>query len=237
MLLRFLLSTQFLIPFGFQGICDEAIVRVDLYETASGEFGFVASSFDVLPMHRFDFLDATLDFMLDRECDFDRCGCESFEEQHANRIVDGLSRDGLTDSTMSLDPIALAYVSGKGLPTALLIADGHSIPAYSAHHHALKERRPFSDRALATVFAIPLCILSQALLVAFETLPRKVARVRVYEHGVPLVARQLVVGDTSVGAATLPMPPVDEGASVPWIVEHLKHSVVTKCAPDELALL
>lgn len=71
---------------------------------------------------------------------------EGGDEQLSDPLVQADAGDGLADPADVLDAVTLASVGGDLLVAALVVADGHALPAGSADDAALQQRGSFAGR-------------------------------------------------------------------------------------------
>jgi hypothetical protein len=62
-------GTELVIPFRFQTIGDETIIRIDHHVATASEFSFVLCPLNVLPAQRVGLGDSRLNFLLNCDCD------------------------------------------------------------------------------------------------------------------------------------------------------------------------
>ena len=80
---------------------------------------------------------------------------------------------------------------GGGAGSADVVADRHASPTPTAHRQTLEERRPFSRWTMPPIGAAGLRIVVQTTEVLLVLGPGDVARVRVADQRMPLLAREL----------------------------------------------
>jgi hypothetical protein len=79
--------TQFLVPIRFQGICYQAILRVNLEKALPSQVGLVAGALDVLPPQAIRVIPPLLQLVLNRQGDLQGHGREHLQEQDADRCI------------------------------------------------------------------------------------------------------------------------------------------------------
>ena len=134
------------VPVGFEGVGDEPVGGVDGEVAAAGQVGVVAGALDVRGAQGTGLVGAVLEFGLDGEGGFDGERGEGVEEQLPDLLVQSGAGDGLADPAGVLDAVALAHVGGNLLVAALVVADGHALPAGPADDDALQERGSLAGR-------------------------------------------------------------------------------------------
>jgi hypothetical protein len=97
---------------------------------------------------------AVLEFGLDGAGGFGGQRGEGAGEQLPDPLVQAGAGDGLADPAAVGDAVALAYVGGKFLAAALVVADGHAQPAGPADDDALQQRGSFAVRPGGPVPAV-----------------------------------------------------------------------------------
>ena len=122
-------GAQRLVPFGFQRVGDQAVVGVDLHIPSARQIALVARLLDLLAAQPLPFLGATLQLLLDRQCDLQRQRRDRFDQQLANGLVQCLPVDLLADRLCPLDAPALAHVIGHPALALHVIAYGHAFAA------------------------------------------------------------------------------------------------------------
>src|ERR1700757_5134349 len=75
-------------------------------------------------------------------------------EQLPDLLVESGAGDGLADPVGMFDAVALAHVGGDLLVAALVVADGHALPAGPADDDALQQRGAFAGRPGGPVPAV-----------------------------------------------------------------------------------
>ncbi len=139
---------------------------------ARARLGFVAGAFDLLLSQGVGFFTTCLQFLLDRQRDFQRQGSHLFQQQPANRCVDALPGILWQIALALFDAIALTHVTRHGNCLAAIVANRHPFAAETAHSQTLQQGRPFARRTLAAVAAERLSILRQLPNVALDTDPK-----------------------------------------------------------------
>ena len=134
------------VPVGFEGAGDEPVGGVDGEVAAAGQVGVVAGALDVGGAQGVGLSGAVLQLGSDGEGGFDGERGEGADEQPPDLLVQSGAGDGLADPAGVLDAVALAHVGGDLLVAALVVADGHALPAASADDDALQERGAFAGR-------------------------------------------------------------------------------------------
>ena len=134
--------------------------------------------------------------------------------------------DRLTLCGGGIDRLALAYVIGPGPVAAGVVAHRHSLPAHPADGQPLQQRRPLPGRTAAPVRAVRLGVGPQLPPIGFKALPGDVPRVAVGQQNGPVGLRQPSELNPTVGAPALSAAPVDEGAGVSRVVQHLQRARV-----------
>ncbi len=79
---------QLLVPFGFERIRDQPIIRVDLHVTTTGQVRLVVCAVDLLPAQAITLVDAALELLLHRQRDLERHRGNHLHEQLANGFVE-----------------------------------------------------------------------------------------------------------------------------------------------------
>jgi len=97
---------QLLVPIGFEGLRDKAVIWIDLHVPPPGEFRLVARSLDVLAAHGVCFRGSGFDLALDRKANLQRHRRHEFDQQRADCRIDDLAGNGLAD---------LSALAGHGL--------------------------------------------------------------------------------------------------------------------------
>src|SRR5262249_38278632 len=106
-----------------------------------------------------DLLSPSLQFILNRQGHFQCERAHSLDEQIADRAVECAAHDALADRLRMLDALTLAGVLRQDLVMADVVADGHASAAPAAHRQTLKQRWPFSWRAMPSISAIRLRVI------------------------------------------------------------------------------
>ena len=119
------------VPVGFEGVGDEPVGGVDGEVAAAGQVGVVAGALDVGGAQGVGLGGAVLEFGGDGEGGFDGQRGEGVDEQLPDLLVESGAGDGLADPAGVFDAVALAHVGGDLLVAALVVADGHALPAAS----------------------------------------------------------------------------------------------------------
>src|ERR1019366_3263851 len=149
------------VPVGFEGVGDEAAGGAGGEVAAAGEVGVVAGALDVGGAQGVGLGGAVLQLGGDGECGFDGQRGEGVDEQLPDLLVQAGAGDGLADPAGVLDAVALAHVGGQVTAAALVVADGHALPAGPADDDALQQRGSFAGRPGGPVPAVRGCVGGQ----------------------------------------------------------------------------
>jgi hypothetical protein len=136
-----------------------------------------------------------------------------------------------------LDALPLADVLGHELSVTGVVTHAHALAAAPADGQTLQQGGALTRRALASLGAVRLRVLVQALKVCFVLLPGEVAGVGSEDQRVPFLARQLTTAFLAAGQPASPAAPVGEGARVTRVLEHPQGATVQKQSPGKLALV
>src|SRR6266702_6500287 len=116
--------------------------------------GVVAGALDVGGAQRVGLVGVVLEFGLDGEGGFGGERGEGAEEQLPDPLVESGAGDGLADPAGVGDAVTLAHIGGDLLVAALVVADGHALPAGPADDDALQQRGAFAGRPGGPVPAV-----------------------------------------------------------------------------------
>ena len=143
------------------------------------------------------------------------------QHQHADGRIQTASLDALTDLAAAAHGGLHALVVGYRTAGDLFVARAHACTAAPAQHATLEQSGPFSGLAATSGDAERETVLPQSVLIALELIPGDVARVRVADQRVPLRARNLQQMRAKLGVVRRSVAPVDEGAGIARVVQHL----------------
>src|SRR5262249_25636113 len=136
--------TQPCIPIGFQGIGDQAIVRIDLEVAPPRQLGLVASALQLHAPHAARFLDPTGDLVLYRERHLDRGRYHGSQQYFADRLVYGSTAHRLTQLASATYHSLGALIVGFETVLDVLVAHAHARTAQAAEHAALQQADTFA---------------------------------------------------------------------------------------------
>src|SRR5208337_4212146 len=189
---------QLLVPLGFKGASDEAIIGIDLHVAPPRELSLVTRSLDMLTAQSVSLRGSGFDLVLDRKADLQRHRRHQFNQQRTDRRVDDLAGNRLADLSALAGRCLLANISWNGLTTLLAVVDTHTFAAEAAKHAALEQGGPFANRSRPALHAVGLGIAGETGLVRLETLPVNVSTMVVREDELPVIHLHLDLGHTSV---------------------------------------
>jgi hypothetical protein len=224
------------VPLGFQHVGDQTVIRMHLPEPMLRELTFVACTLHVLLTQAIGLLHACLDLGLNSQRHFQVQGCDRVHQQFTDGGIECFAVDALADGLRVVNSCAHADVR-RDLPLLVqVIAHGHPVAASAADHQALQESWSFSGWAGAPFGSVTLGRLVQLDQVSLVLSPGDVARMRVADQDLPLIARQPLDVHVPVAVVMDRRPTIAEGTRVAWIVEHPSDVIVCEGCPAELAL-
>ena len=135
-----------------------------------------------------------------------------------------------------VDAVALADVGGDLPVAALVVADGHALPAGPADDDALQQRGSFAGRACGPVPAVRGGVGGQPGAVGVVLVQGDVSGVGAGDEGDPFLAGQRGAGQFPAGKPDVAVPPEGERAGVAGVVQDPQHDVMGQRLPVELAL-
>ena len=219
------------VPVGFEGAGDEPVGGVDGEVAAAGQVGVVAGALDVGGAQGAGLGGAVLELGGDGESGFDGERGEGVDEQLPDLLVESGAGDGLADPVGMFDAVALAYVGGDLLVAALVVADGHALPAGPADDDALEQRGAFAGRSGGPVPAVRGGVGGQLRAVGVVLVQGDVSGMSGGNEGDPFLPRQQGAGQLPAGKGDVAMPPEGERARVPGVVQDTQHDVVGQRLP------
>ena len=224
------------VPVGFEGVGDEPVGGVDGEVAAAGQVGVVAGALDVRGAQRVGLVGAVLELGGDGEGGFDGQRGEGVDEQLPDPLVEAGAGDGLADPAAVRDAVALADVGGDLLVAALVVADGHALPAGPADDDALQQRGAFAGRPGGPVPAVRGGVGGQAGAVGVVLVQGDVSGVGAGDEGDPFLAGQRGAGQFPAGQLDVAVPAEGERAGIAGVVQDPQHDVVGQRLPVDLAL-
>ena len=172
----------------------------------------------------------------DGEGGFDGERGEGVDEQLPDLLVESGAGDGLADPAGVFDAVALAHVGGDLLVAALVVADGHALPAGPADDDALQQRGAFAGRPGGAVPAVRGGVGGQPGAVGVVLVQGDVSGVGAGDEGDPFLPRQDGAGQLPAGKRDVAVPAEGERAGVAGVVQDPQHDVVGQRLPVDLAL-
>ena len=148
---------------------------------ALGQIGFITRSLHLFLAKLIHFLDSCLEFLLDRQSDFERERSHALHQKLAHGMIDLISDHSLADRYGVLDAITLADVLRHEAVLARVVSDRHSAPADATDYQTLQQSRPLAWRTLATIRSNGLRVFAKAQKVLFILLPGDVAGVSILD--------------------------------------------------------
>ena len=185
------------VPVGFEGVGDEPVGGIDGEVAAAGQVGVVAGALDVRGAQGVGLVGAVLQLGADGEGGLDGQRGEGVDEQLPDPLVQSGAGDGLADPAGVGDAVALADVGGQQAAAALVVADGHALPAGPADDDALQQRGAFAGRPGGPVPAVRGGVGGQPGAVGVVLLQGEVSGVRAGDEGDPFLPRQRRCGTVS----------------------------------------
>ena len=225
------------VPVGFEGVGDEPVGGVDGEVAAAGQVGVVAGALDVGGAQGVGLVGAVLQLGGDGEGGLDGERGEGVDEQLPDPLVQAGAGDGLADPAGVLDAVALADVGGEFAAAALVVADGHPLPAAPADDDALQQRGAFAGRPGGAVPAVRggVGCARRARLASYWSrvmYPGWAPGMKeIHSSRGSAVRDQLPAGQLEVA-----VPAEGERAGVAGIVQDPQHDVVGQRLPVDLAL-
>src|SRR6266702_1681316 len=224
------------VPAGFEGVGDEPAGGADGQVAAAGQVGVVAGALDVRGAQGAGLGGAVFQLGGDGEGGFDGERGEGAGEQLPDLLVESGAGDGLADPVGMFDAVALAYVGGDLLVAALVVADGHALPAGPADDDALQQRGAFAGRPGGPVPAVRGGVGGQPGAVGVVLVQGEVSGMSGGDEGDPFPAGQRGAGPLPARLLDVAGPPEGERAGVAGVVQDPQHDVVGQRLPVELAL-
>ena len=185
-LIGLLVGAKTLVPFGFQRVGHEPVVRVDLHVSAARQIAFVACALDLLAAHRVVLDAARLEFLLHLQGEFQRHGGDHLHQQLADRLVEAGAADRLANRPTGFDAHGLAHVGRPCLLAPLVVAHGHASRADGTDRQPLQQGGPFARCTALALFAVRLRVVSQTLQILLVLRPAQVAIMSIADERGPL---------------------------------------------------
>ena len=131
-------EAELLIPLCFQGVGDQAVVRVHAHEPLPGEVDFILCLVDLCAPQCVRLVESRLQLLLDTERDLERQRADRVDDQRAEGGVNRGPGDLLADGLARLDPLALAHIDRNDGLAGVVIAYRHPLAAGPTDHQALQ---------------------------------------------------------------------------------------------------
>ena len=141
------MQPKLFIPFCFEGVGDEPVVRIDLHVASPGKFSVIAGSLDVLAAQGVGLGGAFLQFALNREGDLQSHRRHQLDQQRADRRIDDFAGHRLANLSSPADGVFFADVRHNGLTVFLAVANAHSLTTDAAQDAALEQAGSLSHRS------------------------------------------------------------------------------------------
>ena len=137
LLFSFCQQPQLVVPFRLERISYESVSRVDFHIPSLGQTGFVTGSLDLCLSEAISFFDSFPDFLLDGQRYVQCHWRDTGNQQLADGIVDGLSRDVLTIQTTLIEVLTRTEIIGPQVLAASGVSGVHSLPTDTAQQQTL----------------------------------------------------------------------------------------------------
>lgn len=211
-------GAQPVVPFAFEGVCDQAVVRIDQHEAPLRQIGLELGAFDGAKAEPIGFLMTRFDLLADLQRQFHRRRRHLGGDQVADCGVDGPACDRLATG-FTPGRVRLAADVPCLQPAAPGDIASPEMPAAAPAHRAPLQQRRALPRWRGTRGVEPTTIGLETLQVLLELLPGDVAGMGVGNAGEPVTLFALSLQRLPIGGAPILSPTVDVGACVAGIVQ------------------
>src|SRR3984893_16503761 len=236
-LLCFCQQFQLAVPFCLERIGYQAVIWIHAKIAASRELGFIACPLHLLLPQPVSFIQPRLKFLLDRQRYFELDGCDRFDEEVSDRLIDGRARNMLADWFPMFDALALAHVIRNQLLAAAVISHGHALATAAADQQSLQQSGAFPRRTSTAVFAIRLAGVAEAALVLLILFPVDIAGVRSPNQHFPFFSWYRFDDPVAFHSFAHMRSSVNESARVSGIVEDAQRPAMFQPAPYHVPLV
>src|ERR1700728_933767 len=236
-LLCFCQQFQLAIPVCLEGIGYQAVIRIHAKIAASRALSVIACPLHLLLPQPVGFIQPRLKFLPYRQRYFERDGCDRFDEEVSDRLIDGRARNMLTDWFPMFDAFALIHVIRSQLSSTAVISHGHALATAAADQQSLHQSGAFSRRTPTAVFAIRLAVVAEAALVLLILFPVDITGVRSPNQHFPFFSWHCFDDPVAFHSFAHMGSSVNESARVSGIVEDAQRPAMFQPAPYHVPLV